>query len=265
MTGGLPSLKGLKIANTRAAHQAAPFTRQIEAFGATALEVPLISVQPAGRSSAFFQSLKDIDRYTAVVFTSANAIIHTLTGLSSLKLDKEILRGKTIACVGEKTKMLLEDNGITPHLVPEVFDGEHLAEVLVELLGKNDIVLFPKSNLARNVIETSLKEAGIELDAPVAYITEPNEKEAERLRELARDQKVDVIPFLSPSAVKAFFSSGPKEVADYPPETVKLAAIGPVTLSALESLGIKNVIVPEEYTTEALLQEIDQTIRRNER
>ncbi|WP_026690550.1 uroporphyrinogen-III synthase [Alteribacter aurantiacus] len=252
---GAPSLEGLTIANTRAAHQAASFSKQIKAFGGVPVETPLIRVDPAGTSSELGTCLTNLGQYDTIVFTSANAILHTLDIMKSLGIEWSLLNEKTIACVGKKTKALLEEKGITTHIVPNTYDGDHLADALVASLPRGCRVLFPKSSLARDVIEKTLGQAGIHIDAPIAYYTNPEETEVNKLWSLVKEGQVDVITFLSPSTVNAFFS---QEVQKEVPVTI--GAIGPITEKALTSFGVNHAIVPAEYTTEALLWAIQRNI-----
>ncbi|WP_096435966.1 uroporphyrinogen-III synthase [Alteribacter populi] len=252
------SLDGLRIANTRAKHQAKPFSRLIEKHGGVPVEVPLLEILPAESNSAFTKAfeLEKLNTTDCVVFTSANAVLYTIRHLSDRQIRQ--LQQKKIACVGVKTKQLLEEQGLFPEIMPRRFDAEHLAEVLIDELDNGEKILFPRSSLARDVLESTLKESGFQVIAPIAYYTKLNTGQALELHRMIVEKEVDVVPFLSPSSVHAFFkplsAQEKNELQDYNGFSV----IGPITSAALESYQVEQWVIPEEYTTEALLFKVYQ-------
>ena len=109
-----------------------------------------------------------------------------------------------IAAVGVKTKLELEKRGYRVDFVPTSFVAEVFAEEFVKGLSGNERILFPKGNLARDVIPVALREMGVSLDELIVYGTKENVEKKQELIEALKLGKVDIITFTSPSTVTSF-------------------------------------------------------------
>ena len=109
-----------------------------------------------------------------------------------------------IAAVGVKTKLELEKRGYRVDFVPTSFVAEVFAEEFVKRLSGNERILFPKGNLARDVIPVALREMGVSLDELIVYGTKENVEKKQELIEALEVGKVDIITFTSPSTVTSF-------------------------------------------------------------
>ena len=109
-----------------------------------------------------------------------------------------------IAAVGVKTKLELEKRGYRVDFVPTSFVAEVFAEEFVKRLSGNERILFPKGNLARDVIPVALREMGVSLDELIVYGTKENVEKRQELIEALEVGKVDIITFTSPSTVTSF-------------------------------------------------------------
>ena len=88
-----------------------------------------------------------------------------------------------IAAVGVKTKLELEKRGYRVDFVPTSFVAEVFAEEFVKRLSGNERILFPKGNLARDVIPVALREMGVSLDELIVYGTKENVEKKQELIE----------------------------------------------------------------------------------
>ena len=107
-------------------------------------------------------------------------------------------------------------------------------------------ILLPQANIARDVLEESLREGGAQVDRVVAYRTLRPEVDARLLTE-----PFDVVTFTSPSTVYNFC-----DLFDDPLKATGaalIACIGPVTAQAVREKGLPVHVVAEPHTVEGLI------------
>ncbi|MFA9558631.1 uroporphyrinogen-III synthase [Evansella sp. AB-rgal1] len=250
-------LQGVRILNTRAAHQAAPLTSLLESYGGSVLELPLISMKRTEDLHPMIDALHNIEDYDWIIFTSANTVQFFFDLIEEEGIDRVLFARMKVAAVGEKTVKKLESYGVLPHLVPSVYDGEHLADDLLSKLQGEERVLFPRSNLARDAIVSRLRGRNITIADPVLYETNYEMDDKKRLREVLSRNHLDVITFTSPSTVHSFFSQLGKEVEL---GSVQFAVIGDITKNALQKYGVDNIIAPKTFTIQHMVKEIITTL-----
>lgn len=119
-------------------------------------------------------------------------------------LNKKLPLTIKIAAVGVKTKLELEKRGYQVHFVPTSFVAEAFAEEFLKELSGNERILFPKGNIAREVIPVALREIGVSLDELIVYGTKVNIEKKQELIAALKLGKVDIITFTSPSTVTSF-------------------------------------------------------------
>src|SRR4051794_6663608 len=114
-------LFGRKIVVTRAREQASELRAQLEALGASVIELPSIAIEPIDFV------LPDCADYAWIVFTSANGVVQFFDrGLVASGLDARALGGVRVAAIGPGTADALAVAGISADLVPERFVAESL-------------------------------------------------------------------------------------------------------------------------------------------
>ena len=113
--------------------------------------------------------------------------------------------------------------------------------------------LFPKSNIARDVIPKELRTLGANVDEIVTYKTVISEAEnLEHIRSLLTDGKIDIITFFSPSSIRNFTEMVGVNALQH----VLIAVIGSTTAEAVKEAGLEVNIVAKQQTTESLVQGI---------
>ena len=187
-----------------------------------------------------------------MIFTSANGVNAFFKRLKALKLDIRTLGAVKICAIGPKTKELLEDKGLQVAVMPEVFRAEAVAEALKPLVKAGEKVLLPRADIARDVLVTTLKEMGLEVNEVIAYETVVADTDDNFLIEKMEQKGIHVVTFTSSSTVRNFMKliGERKELLD----GVTIAAIGPVTAETAEKLGLKADIIADEYTIDGLVQ-----------
>ncbi|UCZ52127.1 uroporphyrinogen-III synthase [Bacillus shivajii] len=252
----MTSLQGLTVVNTRAAHQANALTKAIERFGGHALEIPLIKIDPTLNTEHVNKAFRYFAQYDWIIFTSVNSIRYTMKALEEQSVDKHLLQNKKIAVVGKKTEQFLKKEGLDATVVPHTYDAEHLAEALIKEVNEGEKLLFPRGNLARNVIVYELQQANVDVDELIIYETSINEAVQDQLNQFLKSGLADIVIFTSPSTVRAFFSLVDNEIKSQLVNKLIFAVIGTVTANELKKHGIQKMIVPETYTIEGLIDTI---------
>src|SRR5207302_850589 len=110
------TLDGVRVMVTRAASQAGPFVRALEAVGAVVVVCPLIRIE------AIEVTLPDPDVYDWILFTSVNGVDRFFELLGQRALPGRI----SIAAIGPETAAALADRGRPAQIVPPLFKAEAL-------------------------------------------------------------------------------------------------------------------------------------------
>lgn len=174
------------------------------------------------------------------IFTSQNAV------RSILRCDLAIER---CFCVGDKTKVLLEQNGY------KVIEMERNSFELGQLIVKNyknEAFYYFCGSIRRDELPAVLKTSEIEIVETKTYKTILNTKKFE--------QKWDGILFFSPSGVKSYFeaNSDTKKKGDSH-ETV-LICIGETTASEAKKYSA-NVVIANATSVESVIAKAVKILR----
>ncbi len=169
-----------------------------------------------------------------VIFTSQNAI----NAVMSYELGV-----MNCFCVGEKTKSLLEENGL------KVIKMTQYASELANYLAKNqknDSFHFFCGNIRSDEIPSKLKENNIFFEEIEVYKTTLNPKKFER--------QFDAILFFSPSGVKSFCEANRNEKDEIPVFVgmTKAICIGTTTASEAKKYT-ENVVIANATTVESVI------------
>jgi uroporphyrinogen-III synthase len=168
-----------------------------------------------------------------LIFTSQNAVQSIL---QHSKCDE--LKGKSVFCVGMKTKELLTENGFD--VVAYTGYASDLAEI-ISLIYSSESFTFFSGNLRRDVIPNTLKENGITFNEIEVYETNITSKKM--------TSKQDGILFFSPSGVESYFKLN--SIKD---ETC--FCIGETTAEALENKKVKNIFIAEKPSVESVITQV---------
>ena len=251
-------LFGKRILVTRAREQASDFVARLAELGAECVEFPTIAVLPPESWGNLDRTIKSIERYQWLVFTSVNGVRFFFTRLEALGRDVRSLGGIKIGAIGPKTSEEIRARGIRPDLLPE----EYRAEALVEAFKKEKVrgcrILLPRAAQAREVLPRALGEMGAQVDVVDAYRTIRPSGDKEIVMELLEKGEIQMVTFTSSSTVNHFVEIFDKE-KDQVLERLKrtaVACIGPVTAKTAEEKGFQVSLVPSEYTIEALTEAI---------
>ena len=244
-------LFGRRILVTRAREQASAFGQRLEAAGAEVIEFPTIQIEPPENWAPLDAAIARIREYQWVIFTSANGVRHFWDRLRNAGRDARDLFGIKVCAIGPATATALLDRGIRADVVPPEFK----AEALVEALGREGVrgarVLLARAAEAREVLPEELTCGGAAVDVVPAYRTVKSAADADEVRTLLRDGKIDAITFTSSSTVRYFLELVGPDAAERL-RGVVVASIGPITADTAARHGIASDVMPDSYTIPAL-------------
>ncbi|MCK5856236.1 MAG: uroporphyrinogen-III synthase [Bacteroidales bacterium] len=181
----------------------------------------------------FRQSRINLLDYTAVIFTSRQAVDHYFRIAKDMRA--EIPDDMKYFCISESTAFYLQK--YIQFRKRKIFHGKLVFKDLLDVIKKHkdEKYLLPCSEIHKADIPDSLTQNKINFDKAVIY------------RTLASDlskvdmHKYNMLVFFSPSGVKSLYKNFP----DYEQGETLIATFGTTTAKAAEGLGLKiNVLAP---------------------
>lgn len=197
-------------------------------------EIPFISI-------SYGENFKVEETILNAVFTSANSVRSVFK-----KHEVDTKWFDTVFCVGQKTKKLLEENGIAVEICAN--NALDLADILAEKFSSNDYELNEISwfcgNLRNNDLPTILAENGVVVTEYLVYQT--------KLTPVEIKEDFDAVLFFSPSGVKSYLKKN--KVNSKP-----VICIGSTTATeAIESF--ENVYIAEETSVESTIDKVKEVL-----
>ena len=247
-------LSGKAILITRPKDQSEEVVKLLEQLGATVALFPTIEIMPPRSWEDCDRSIAKIETYDALVITSINAVEKFLSRLEEQRNSGlSILSQKKIYAVGEKTRKALADRKLTVVHQPGVQDAKQMAIAF----SKSDVAgkrfLFPKGNLAGDVVSFALREHGAAVDEVIVYeTTHPSSADALTINNMLAKKEIDLVTFFSPSSVSNFLAMIPLELI----AQQTIAVIGHTTEAAAKNLSLPVHVVAEQSTSAGLVASI---------
>ncbi|SDM97788.1 uroporphyrinogen-III synthase [Sediminibacillus halophilus] len=250
-------LTGKKILITRSEHQAEDFARKLEEAEAVPIIVPLLRLQKREAQSSK-QILSKLHEFTWVFFTSANGVKFFFEQLRDCGLNGEQLDKNRVAAVGRKTRQALHKHGLSVDFIPEKYSGKRMAIEFMKKYPDPGPVLLVCGGLARQDIPQQLERQQVYFQKAVVYDTLINTVARDNLLSFIREGKLDVYTFTSPSTVKAFMNltSDEPELQEKVVSEALTVCIGPTTKEAAVKQGFTNILVPQDYTLDGMIEQL---------
>ncbi len=238
-------LSGKTVLITRASSQSAELRSRLEDLGARVIECPTIQIVPPKTWKPVDDAIRRLNTYQWLLFTSANAVEQFMDRMGDRR------PAISIAVVGSATAAKLGEWGLKPALVPDQFRAEGLlAKFPANLVGTR--ILFPRAEVAREVLPEELRRRGATVDIITVYRTV--KAFSGNIGDVLASERVDCIVFTSPSTI-------PDDLHSLPAGTA-LAVIGPVTAEAARLFGLMPDVVPVESTVPALVRAIRDHLKK---
>jgi uroporphyrinogen-III synthase len=244
-------LDGKCVVVTRAVEQSRGLKERLESLGAEVLLLPAVSFSEPADTTELDRAIGSLQTYDWLLFTSANAVRFFAGRCRKLGRNPEGSDKPRCAAVGPVTASAAAAEGFTIDYVAKEFLGVALARELgAALAGKR--VLLPRSERAGRDLPDALKAVGAEVIEIVAYHTGGIGAAEPGVIEAIREARVDVVSFFSPSAVENLRGELGAEVLSRLGARAALAAVGPVTATALRKAGLPVAIEAAEATAESM-------------
>ena len=171
--------------------------------------------------------------FTAVIFTSRNAIDHYFRICEEMKI--EVPADMKYFCITEAVALYMQK--YVQYRKRKISIGKQTTADLIELLKKHktEKFFYPCTDVYTDSIPVFLKDNGYDFSAAVIYKTVCSD-----LSDLA-EVNYDMIVFFSPSGIKSLFKNFP----DFKQNNTRLATFGPTTAKAVTDAGLTiNVQAP---------------------
>lgn len=213
-------LFGKTIVVTRARSQSSSLSTALADLGAHVIEAPAFSIEP--HPDNLLATIKSIDSYDFIAFTSQNGVEIFFETLFASGLDARSLAHAQITAIGSATASKLQQYGIHADIIPPKANSESLLAVLESIVTPAHKLLLVTATNSRDL----LLNLSCHVDKVCAYATVP----ATTMPSIAA---ADYITFTCSSAVENFMAiSGNANII------AKTVSIGNVTSAALQKYGL---------------------------
>lgn len=241
-------LSGCKVVVTRPIELSSSLTKLLREKGAEVLELPSIITQKMIDNQPLYDCMKEMESFAWIVLTSPAGARIFFEELSTMKTDIRKLNSIKFAVIGKGTSKVLEERGIYPDLMPEIFNGRELGVQLAQLIQDGDKILIPRAKEGTfELIEELSKTNGKIYDIPT-YETLYNEPILDISEDFEKG-KIDYAIFTSASTVKGFVEANKNMNFS----KVKALCIGHKTLEAADEYKMQT-FVSDEATIESLVE-----------
>ena len=245
-------LQGKGVLVTRPINQADTFSKQLIKAGAKPILFPTTKIvpDPIGQTQ-LHNSLRKINQYDWIIFTSQNAVVFFWEECKKIGLSSNVINTVKIAAIGPATKKKLNDLGLTVLSMPDIYIGEEIVNSLGNVY--NHRILIPRAEGARSELLETLNQAGALVEQIILYISVTNTLDEKTWKNLEND--VHYVTFTSASTVHGFFDLLGDQALQYLKRRL-VACIGPITAQTLLDYGISAQVIAKNYTTEGLVEEM---------
>lgn len=229
-------IQNILITQTRPENEKSPYFELARKFKVNLEFEPFISVEPV--SSKDFRKQKiDITAYSAVIFTSRNAIDHFFRTCEELKIN--VSQETKYFCITEAVALYLQK--FILYRKRKVFYGnDGTNKSLFDVISKykeQEKFLYPCSESFDSEITNWLIENHCEYAIPVLYKILPTD-----IKGIMSRHSYDMICFFTPLGVKSFIDNIP----GFRQNGTMIGAFGDNTRKAVIAAGLNpNVIAPQ--------------------
>jgi uroporphyrinogen III methyltransferase / synthase len=245
-------LFGKRVLVPRTEEGSERLVRLLRDRGAEAIAVPTLRILPPLDAEPLARAAAHADHYDYVVFTSGNAVEAFWRALAAQGRDARALARAKVAAVGPKTAEALATRGVRADITATSSRAEGLLEALrahePQLAKKR--ILFPRAEIAREVLVEGLRAEGAEVDLVVAYRGAPPDEHGRFALNEALARGIDAVLVSSGATFEHLVDAlaAPDRLAD-----TKLVSIGPVTSATIRGRGFAVAREAREPSLESLV------------
>jgi len=202
-------------------------------------------------SKEFRQSRINLLDYSAVIFTSRNAVDHYFRMAKELRAD--IPQTMKYFCMSESTAFYLQK--YVQYRKRKIFHGKQSFDDLMEIIRKHkeEKYLLPCSDIHKASISKLLDDNVVNYTKGIFYKT------------LASDlshidiKKYDMLIFFSPSGIASLFKNFP----EFKQNSTVIGAFGPTTTKAVKDAGLTLNIEAPTKTAPSMTMAIEEYLQKN--
>jgi uroporphyrinogen III methyltransferase/synthase len=249
-------LKNINIVLTRAKDQSVETIKKLSELGANVISFPTIQITTIKGDQILDETVRNINSFNSLIFTSENAVNSFLQKLEELNIPFDP-KAFFVISIGEKTSNFCLDNGFRVDFQPKISSSEALLEELqfMDLLGRK--IFVPSSTLANIKQFSALERHGAKITAIPIYINRVNdEANLENELKILNETRIDLFIFTSPSTFKGLIEILKIKEPNKYFENKITAVIGPVTEKAVLDAGVNPTIIPNNFSMNYLIEEI---------
>jgi uroporphyrinogen III methyltransferase/synthase len=251
-------LHGRRVLVTRARDQASALTDRLAELGALPLEFPAIRIEPLEDPTSLDRAVARLAEVDWVVFTSANGVRAAFQRLEAAGRDARAFGQARVAAIGPATTAALAERGVRADFVPVAFTSDAIASELAPSIRSGNRVLLLRADIAPPSLADRLASLGAVVENVTAYRTVPDAGGRDEVRQLLRDERIDVVTFTSSSTVRNLVDGLEGETGLLARPLI--ACIGPVTAATAVDLGLRVDIVAAEHTVGGLIEALVQRL-----
>jgi uroporphyrinogen-III synthase len=256
------SLRGRRIAVTRAREQASELAGKLSALGAEVIELPLIRVSKSISKESLADVLLELGSYDWIVFTSANGVRYFFEEFLRIFDDIRSLGLLRFACIGEGTAKAVRELHLKVECQPKVATAEALADELIATGSLDSAkVLVITGNLNRDTLITRLEDARAIVDQLQVYQTEKTDLSDDPSAADFRAKGADAILFASSSAAQSFVDQAAALKLEKGAKRPLAGSIGPQTSETMKSAGIPIDFTAKEPSLDALVDALVKKLK----
>lgn len=228
-------LAGCKVVVTRPKELISRMAMQLRRQGAEVLELPGIALSPVEDLTQVENCLEKLETYQWIAFTSPSGVKIFFELLKKSGKDFRALGNIKIAAIGKGTKKELEERGLYPDLLPEIFDGASLGRKMAEVCEENAHILIPRAAIGnKEIIQELSVRKDLVIDDVATYDTRYETQDLIDEAGAFERGEIDYAVFTSASTVRGFVNALPK--LDY--SLVKAVCIGKQTCEEAKKYGM---------------------------
>lgn len=251
--GPANNIKKILITQPRPETEKSPYFELARKYQIEMEFFPFIRLEPIP-SKEFRKQKIEIQNYTAVIFTSRNAIDHFFRTCEEMKIS--VSQDTKYFCITEAVALYLQK--FILYRKRKVFYGaDGTNKSMFDVINKhkeNEKFLYPCSeNQQDNEIVNWLKNNKCEFATPFMYRTISND-----IKPVLDQKEFDVICFFTPSGVKSLFDNFPK----YKQNGTIIGAFGNNTSKAVEDAGLTLEIKAPQPQAPSMVAALEQYLSK---
>ncbi len=247
-------LFGTTVLVSGSARTAERLRQRLSELGAEVIVQPVIRIVDPPDWSAVDATLRQLDRYDWLVFSSPNAVEHLMRRLLEHGQDTRSLGGVRLAALGAGTAERLAHYHLKADAVPQAYHPALVAQALVG--GQpHPRFLLVRAHGDRPSLAGALEAAGARVEQVEAYATEEVDAPDPDVARALEEGEVQWVAVTSAATARALMRlHGPNL------DTARIAAISPLTSAALRDLGREPDAEAMPATVDGLVQAIADAV-----